>query len=214
MGKDFDFTAEWSCSFKFAFYEKKEIISIDSNKTAFTICPQLWQLVQLVGSFDSCYKPSTVLTAVECRRQHWQLLKAVDEQSQPKPHLTSMYPSIFENYPSKQGSNNSSRQPLQLLHAVAIFDNDMKCPSRQGSNHSSFNKVVSESLTRVDYNRTWARYKSESFKSTNQDSKFRQAFASMVLAPFSSRPQPLISSRQQSYYSCENLERSIFLQLL
>ena len=33
MGKDFDFTAEWSCSFKFAFYEKKEIISIDSNKT-------------------------------------------------------------------------------------------------------------------------------------------------------------------------------------
>ena len=33
MGKDFDFTAEWSCSFNFSFYEKKEIISIDSNKT-------------------------------------------------------------------------------------------------------------------------------------------------------------------------------------
>ena len=47
--------------------------------TAFTICPQLWQLVQAVGSFDSCYKPSTVLTAVECGRQHWQLIKAVDE---------------------------------------------------------------------------------------------------------------------------------------
>ena len=44
-----------------------------------------------------------------------------------------------------------------------------------------------------------------------QDSKFRQAFASMVLAPFSSRPQPLISSRQQSNYNRENLETVIFL---
>ena len=31
----------------------------------------------------------------------------------------------------------------------------------------------------------------------NQDSKFRQAFASMVLSPFSPRPQTLLSSRQQ-----------------
>ena len=58
---------------------------------------------------------------------------------------------------------------------------------------------------------SWA--SNQSHVSSNQDSKFRQAFASMVLAPFSSRPQPLISSRQQSYYNRENLETPLFLVL-
>ena len=103
MGKDFDFTAEWSCSFKFAFYEKKEIISIDSNKTK-TLPKPLAKALRTQASTASTKSNSSknhhqlqyqlllefkyhvfhthylqiILRGVTSCRHFWQLLQAVD----------------------------------------------------------------------------------------------------------------------------------------
>ena len=45
--------------------------------TSVTSCKQLWQLLQAVASYDSCYELSTILTAVTSCCQLWQLLQGV-----------------------------------------------------------------------------------------------------------------------------------------
>ena len=88
-----------------------------------TSCWQLWQLLQVVASFDSCYKLLPVLTAVASFDSCYKLLTAltaVTSCCQPWQAANSIG-SCYKLLPALTGLT-SCRQHWQLLQAVAGFD--------------------------------------------------------------------------------------------
>ena len=143
------------------------VYSFDSSR-------MLWQLLQALPSFDTCNKLVTTLTAVtSCWQLHLNfittsaLLKYLIlslRVNSLSPALTAVtavasFASCYKLLAAKPSIS------FQYQHCLDIWFRE------QGSIHSIFNKVVtsvpkgrqsvsesvSQSLTRVDYDRTWVR---------------------------------------------------------
>ena len=97
---------------------------------AVTSCQQLWQMLQAVSSFESCYKLLTVFTAVISCQQFLQLLQAVDSFESCYKLLTviSVVTSCWQLWQLSHGVNSceteTSCQQLSLhKQALDSFDN-------------------------------------------------------------------------------------------